>query len=73
MKWAVVTEPADQDVYDMMDLSECEVVEADDKDEAIYKVVGDMLGYIVFAYRVNDNMPLGSCSERPEALEEEYG
>ncbi len=66
MKWAVVSEPSDQDIYDMTDLSECQVVEAEDKDEAIHLVMGELLGYFVFAYRVSDDEPVGEYGERPE-------
>jgi hypothetical protein len=59
MKFAVFYEPNDQDIYDMTNLTEIEVVEAEDEDEAIWKVVGELMGLRIWALQVKDNVPLG--------------
>lgn len=57
MKFVVRSEPADQDMYDMTDLSEYEVVEADSEQHALDQM--ELLGYNYYARRVSDEMPLG--------------
>jgi hypothetical protein len=65
MRFVVVVRDPQIDLYLEDDLIVCEVVEAEDENEACKKVYYsedyEHMGYLKMASQVEDDMPLGEC------------
>lgn len=59
MRWVVISEPAGQDMYDMLDLRDFEIVEAESEWEIYNNAYHTLPGSHINCYQVKDNTPLG--------------